>query len=240
MSQPDRQTKSYDGKFTRWSLGAVYENQYKHLDKYQDKLPDIVKRWGWQDEICPKTGRKHRQGFLLCFAQQRRTALNKVLPGIHLEGIPFGAKGPKGGDRWQGLLDYCEKPESRDPNSVAVDETNTKEHVTMEQALTMLAEYSWSLKVFDTNKKKANEYWSAVSQILETKPNLVGVYASPQMEKVWVNTRMVWINKWQREPIKIFTDNIKDGPIVIQEDEEKSPQKQDLQDGQTAEPQATE
>lgn len=67
-------------KSTRWSM-TVYESQYDLLDN----MPSEVAEWGWQDEICPDTGRKHRQGYVRTQFQMTRVKLSKILPGIHLE-----------------------------------------------------------------------------------------------------------------------------------------------------------
>lgn len=197
---PGRQTNLSSGKYTRWSA-TIWENEWQVLS---GTMPDIIKGWGYQEEIAPTTGTRHYQAWILCHKQERMSALKKIFPTAHLEGIPSGAKGPNGGDRWQGLLDYCQKEQSRAPGAKPIQEYNPKQHVTMEQALTALAKYHVpSLPMFSPKHYK-QEYWVAVSQVLRETPDLVGVYASPNMEKVWVNTRNVWIEKWISEPLNKY------------------------------------
>lgn len=102
----DRQTD----KTSRWQM-TVQEAQYGLLEK----MPPGIAEWGWQDEICPTTGRKHKQGFLRTSSQCRLSALIKLLPGIHFEAAR----------NWPALITYCGKKETRDPNGEQVRQTST-------------------------------------------------------------------------------------------------------------------
>lgn len=97
-------------KTSRWQM-TVQEPQYGLLET----MPPGVAEWGWQDEVCPTTGRKHKQGFLRTSSQCRLSALIKLLPGIHFEAAR----------NWAALITYCGKLETRDPNGEQVRQTNT-------------------------------------------------------------------------------------------------------------------
>lgn len=98
MSKTDRQTD----KSSRWSFTA-YEQQYGLLSD----IPHEIAEWGWQDEVCPDTGRPHRQGYLRTKQQVRLSKLTKLLPGIHLEVARD----------WNKLVNYCKKSETAVPGT---------------------------------------------------------------------------------------------------------------------------
>lgn len=95
-------------KSSRWQFTA-YEPQFKFLDT----MPPIVAEWGWQDEICPTSGRLHKQGFMRTTQQQRFTAMRKAFPGLHMEIARD----------WHKLLNYCKKKDTAVPDST-VHQTN--------------------------------------------------------------------------------------------------------------------
>lgn len=90
-------------KSTRWSFTA-YEGQYPCLDSIAKDGHELIAEIGWQDEVCPDTQRKHRQGYVRTVRQVMRKQLSGVLRDTHLE----IAK------NWQALINYCRKAESRD------------------------------------------------------------------------------------------------------------------------------
>lgn len=92
-------------KSTRWSFTA-YEPQYPLIEARHDLIAEI----GWQDEICPTTGKKHRQGFLRTVRQVRFSQLRSLLPGLHIE----QAK------NWTALQKYCKKEATRDASGSQV------------------------------------------------------------------------------------------------------------------------
>jgi len=98
-----------DDRTTKWAFTA-YECSYNLLES----IPPLIAEWGWQDEICPKTNRKHRQGYIRTKTQQRHSALRKILPGVHIE----AAK------NWDALMEYCGKEDTRDPSGTQVKELN--------------------------------------------------------------------------------------------------------------------
>lgn len=95
-------------KTTRWAFTA-YEPQYPLIEAKHDLIAEI----GWQDEICPTTGKKHRQGFLRTARQVRFTQVKALLPGVHVE----AAK------NWTALQKYCSKEATRDASGSQVVKT---------------------------------------------------------------------------------------------------------------------
>lgn len=102
----DRQTD----KSTRWAFTA-YENQYDLLKE----MPPGVAEWGWNSEICPETGRPHRQGFIRLHQQQRLSWFTTHFKGMHVE----IAK------NWQGLLKYCQKEDTREIGTQPIHQVNS-------------------------------------------------------------------------------------------------------------------
>jgi len=90
-------------KSTRWSFTA-YEAQYPLFDV----IPPPVNQWGWQTEICPDTGREHRQGFIQLKQQQRFSFMKNLFPGLHVEIAR----------NWAALIQYCQKEETRKEGTV--------------------------------------------------------------------------------------------------------------------------
>ena len=101
MGETDRQTDKLV-KSTRWSFTA-YEQQW---DLFKE-VPAGVAEWGFQTEVCPKTDRKHYQGYIRLSQQQRFGWLAKLLPGVHLE----VAK------NWDALIEYCKKTDTAVPGT---------------------------------------------------------------------------------------------------------------------------
>jgi len=77
---------------------TVFEAQWNLLSQ----MPHEVAEWGWQDEVCPETQKKHRQGYVRTKTQMRFSQMKKVLPGVHIE----VAKD------WNKLVQYCRKSDT--------------------------------------------------------------------------------------------------------------------------------
>ena len=92
-------------KSTRWQFTA-YEEQWRLFQA----MPPAVAEWGWNTEICPKTNRKHYQGYFLLRTQHRFAAVKKLFPGVHVE----IAKD------WNALKEYCKKADTRAPGTEPV------------------------------------------------------------------------------------------------------------------------
>lgn len=183
--QTDRQTD----KSSRWSFTAF--EAYYHL---LEDMPDFVAEWGWQDEIAPTTGQKHRQGFIRTKGQVRFSRMHKAFPGIHIE----VAK------NWQALKKYCSKSDTRDPSGNQVHvEQNPREYLRMHDALRRIAEV-WVEPDMDTdtaisvNEKLNTAYWRAVMRLLDRNPEDISLYSNNQLKSAWTNTRFFWINEYRQ------------------------------------------
>jgi len=189
MEKTDRQTS---GKTTRWAFTA-YEGQW-HL--FTTVIPVIVAEIGWQTEVCPKTGRKHYQGFIRTTRQARPKQLQDLYPGVHIE---FARN-------WDALLNYCKK------DKTAIEGTQVKMlneqavQLTMNQAMIKLAEripyIDWAARVWLAPPKEAHQfleecYWQLTRQHLRDFPEQVGLYTQPQYMRAWVNLYSVFLHQVQ-------------------------------------------
>ena len=172
-------------RFVWWSA-TFYEKQYGHFDK----MLDVVKEWGYQDEVCPTTSRKHRQGWLHT-KQQTLKALAHKLKGVHLEPIPTTET-----ERIKKLKAYCSKEKTRDATGEVVLEKANPNFLTTQQVYELLAKHTQgyiTVERLQASKKIfQDEYWYGVASIIFENPALVGYYASPNVLRVWVETRHVW------------------------------------------------
>lgn len=180
-------------KTTRWAFTA-YENQYALLD---DVDKSVVAEMGFQDEVCPETGRKHRQGYIRTHRQVRFSQMRKILPGVHVEVAR----------NWEALQAYCRKNETRDASGSQVHKDFSK--YAPERLHTLLEEMA-GYAILDskcTNKDRQTDrqtilamdpgvqYWGIVPTILSRKPELIGILAQPLPQNAWKHTRMFWIEK---------------------------------------------
>lgn len=192
MAKTDRQTD----KTSRWQFTA-YEEQYGLVDDMSKS--STVAEYGYQPEICPETGRKHRQGYLRTKNQVRFSALRKEFPGIHFE----VAK------NWAALINYCKKEETRDKSEKSFSGTGGKEQpLTMAQALIKLcsyadpkpimleipqsrvgldgkeialaSKYEWNYE-YDSRA----QYISAVKNWLKVNPNIIALVTQPQYKSAY-------------------------------------------------------
>jgi len=183
-SQTDRQTD----KSTRWQFTA-YEDQWSLFNDIESHT--IVAEWGWQTEVCPTTQRKHYQGYLRTHGQVRFTALRKEFPGVHLEVA----------NNWNALVNYCRKTDTALADT-QVSQVSTYQHWTMERLFTEMARHAYDAHLYDELRRKESlkivedmEYWSIVRSILSEDSSRVAMFATPQVKKIWSNTRSVWIAK---------------------------------------------
>lgn len=77
-----RQTTFCFTDFNEKNITNGYKNNYKDYN-------DIIRGIAWGVETCPKTGRKHNQGFIQFYSTQRGRRLQKILGyyNIHIEEI---------------------------------------------------------------------------------------------------------------------------------------------------------
>lgn len=192
MAKTDRQTD----KSSRWAFTA-YEDQYGLVDDMSKS--STVAEYGWNPEVCPETGRKHRQGYLRTKVQVRFSALRKEFHGIHFE----IAK------NWEALQNYCKKEATREEGKKSFSGTGGKEQpLTMAQALIKLCSYAdpkpillsipcskvgldgkeialaprleWN---YDYDAKA--QYVSAVKNWLKVNPNIIALVTQPQYKSAY-------------------------------------------------------
>ena len=201
MEQTDRQTD----KATRWSFTA-YEAQWPLFAT----MPDIVAEWGWQEEICETTSRKHYQGYLRTKRQVRLAQLLKSIPKVHFEIAR----------NWDGLVNYCKKPETAVEGTQRHQLSSTPA-MTMADALIMVAENvpdlpPLKLEQVDNDaieRRVKFEFWESVKKILMTNPNMVGLFTQPQYERAWRNTRSVWVHHAElKSATQVYESSIQEAP----------------------------
>nr|ALE29748.1 replication associated protein [Lake Sarah-associated circular virus-37]ALE29750.1 replication associated protein [Lake Sarah-associated circular virus-37]ALE29752.1 replication associated protein [Lake Sarah-associated circular virus-37]ALE29754.1 replication associated protein [Lake Sarah-associated circular virus-37]ALE29756.1 replication associated protein [Lake Sarah-associated circular virus-37] len=176
-----RQTKG-----TWWSVTAYGDNIIKLEDK--DAIPDYIRTIYGGREQCPTTGRLHFQGALQCASQCRAGRILDWLPGVHLEKA-------KNSDA---LKKYVMKEETAAGEKTEV--INKNEYTTLQKAMELLAEENIVQTDIQTDKLTAkqiasHQYWQRVRQVLEKRPELVSIYASPLAKTAWTNTCSVWMKK---------------------------------------------
>jgi len=184
-------------KTTRWAFTA-YENQYAIID---DLDKSVVAEVGYQDEVCPETGRKHRQGFIRTHRQVRFSQMRRLMPGVHIEVAR----------NWDALLAYCRKKETRDVSGSQVHRDFSKfAPPRLHQILELMAGYAvMDHRVANKNRQTdrqtlvaldpMEQYWIIVPALLRDSPELIGILAQPLPQNAWKHTRMFWIEKFWDE-----------------------------------------
>lgn len=176
-------------KSQRWAFTA-YEQDW---DCFR-VMPEIVAEWGYQEEMCPTTGRKHYQGYMRLKRQARLAQLKKIFPTTHFE----IAK------NWDALVNYCKKEETRVDGGQQRHEVSTR-YLSMSDALIKVAAVAERIDIsrYDDEDRKrraiVNEYDVAVAVLLRTDANLIGIYSQPQYERAYVKWRQVWIEYADRQ-----------------------------------------
>lgn len=127
-----------------------------------------------------------------------------MLPGVHFE----PAK------NWSALINYCKKEDTRADGAVPVHEVNNREYLTLDKAMMKIAD------VFDDDGYRADVrkglqfplmkcwksevlikdyFWKAVRIFVRTSPPDIGYFVRPDVERAWVNTYEVWLEKRQTD-----------------------------------------
>lgn len=186
MAQTDRQTD----KSTRWQFTA-YENQWE-LFKV---MPDKIAEWGWQQEECPETGRKHYQGFIRTKTQVRHKFIRELFPGVHTEVAR----------NWDALVNYCKKSETS-IEGTQVHQVGTKA-MTMKDALVRLASFaSEQVEVEEGDKASdayVRDYWKCVRSVLQDDPDAIGLYVNVAYLSAWKHTRQIWVDLYNQQSLSI-------------------------------------
>jgi len=175
MAQTDRQTD----KSSRWAFTA-YEEQWSLFET----IPPGIAEWGWNAEVCPKTNRKHYQGYLRLSQQQRFAWLRKLLPGVHIEISR----------NWEALKLYCQKEETRIEGTQPTQQTSS--YMTLYQYTDYVAK-----RIADVIKKDGG---TPVDEI--PMPHLLRYVDAVVREDIRSGKRYAsdiavnpqWISKWNR------------------------------------------
>lgn len=171
MGETDRQTD----KTTRWAFTA-FEPQWSLFES----MPDIVKEWGWQTEVCPDTQRKHYQGYILTRTQQRFAALRKALPGVHVEAAR----------NWSALLNYCKKTDTA-VEGTQKHEVNVRKYLKFHEALQRIAN-AW---IFTEDGDFDTQYQRAIMALMLINEEDVSLYSNPQLMRAFKMTQPYWLRK---------------------------------------------
>lgn len=156
--------------------------------------PSFVKMVKYQDEIGDE-GTLHIQGAVQT-AQVRFAAIKKWLPRAHIE-IARNK---------QALLNYVAKEDTAVPDTQVVVQAD---YLAMDSALKLIASYPLDFEVWSRTTSvqrrgkdhafEKDEFWHAVRQILIQRPQAVGLFTNPQLERAWVNTRTVWKELYEKD-----------------------------------------
>jgi hypothetical protein len=187
-------------KSTRWSFTA-YESQFT---LFKDEMDPLISEYGYQEEVCPTTNRKHYQGYLRTARQVRLTQLVKLFPGVHLEIARD----------WFKLVNYCKKKDTAVEGTQKVFKNQVR-YKQMFEYLQLVAENAdteyirVTVRLYtrkfedgdvtaDEMEKKIEQavrrcYWRAVNKLLEDNPQDVSQYTNPQFERAFVKTYDVWL-----------------------------------------------
>lgn len=155
-------------------------------DKQKDH--DLVKEWGWQEEICPETNRHHYQGYILTVRQVRLSQLVKQFPGVHFEVARD----------WLKLKNYCRKTDTAVPDS-QVHQVSDRQYLNMHSAFILLGkeyaenreEYLEDLLLYTKTGTAKDpdifEYKWLSRRLVDKQPQDVAVYSNPQFQRAWID-----------------------------------------------------
>lgn len=178
-------------KTTRWAFTA-YEADYDVINALANKSCDIIAEIGWQDEVCPTTGRKHRQGYVRTVRQVRFAQLKAVMGGSHIEAARD----------WAALLEYCRKKETRDASgsqvSIKFEPPMRLHEMLIEVASMYLLEHRNNSMGLDrqTDRHLLLTVLRDYSQSLVSyKPEYALVLCRADAKDAWTNYIEVWLAK---------------------------------------------
>jgi len=211
----DRQTD----KATNWAVTAYGEDILRLEDA--SGYPAYVKKVHGGREVCPTTNREHFQGHIQCAAQQRLSALKKWLPTAHLEVAR----------NVQASIQYSLKSDTASGEKKTV--TNPTPFVTNRMAMEKLVAKcsqlcactylntppqrpDGSLWMVECHIDDKEDYWHRVRAILLDEPDLCGMYAKPDLYRLWCHTKSVW---FKRKQLEKSLDSITQGFIVSETNE---------------------
>lgn len=208
MTQTDRQTD----KAMIWACTAF--NDEIELIKDKAKYPAFVKLVVGQDEICPDTGKKHFQGCIQLFTQQRLSALKKWLPTAHFEVCR----------NKDALLNYVNKDDTRDLSGERISNGARIEYIPFDKLNELLAD-TWIALEKDLKKlyvsrhpgeeKLFEDLWITSGDnedwvrsefkflinylILNGYSRQASAFADNRLKTFWIDTSRSWIKLRQAE-----------------------------------------
>lgn len=189
---------------------TVYEPQWPLLEV----MPPDVAEWGWQDEVCPDTGRKHKQGYLRTKSQMRFSGLKKILPGVHLEVAR----------NWAALMTYCKKVESRDPDGNQVHQINdipSKYVFSDELAAKIVAKYPETFEYWESSEMLSLVRTTALIEIENGRRGVEWIISDPGWKTMWKDcgrSILIRANKVRLTQLQEQTDRQTDTVCDIVED----------------------
>lgn len=177
-----------------WSVTINNPTEADRRSLEKENLPSFVKSVRQQDEV-GEQGTLHIQAAVNT-SQVRLSAMKQWLPRAHLEVAR----------NRDALLNYVQKEETALAGTQKVVQAD---FMSMDQALMAIAEHEmdypeWQKRVPLQKQVKEgafekDEYWAAVREILRNFPKTVGLFTNPQMERAWVKTRAVWIERLKKD-----------------------------------------
>jgi len=158
-----------------------------------------IKMIKYQDEVCPRTGRKHRQTALLLHKQLRFSTLSALLPGVHIEPARD----------WINLLAYCEKTDTRDLSGSQVTAKSTYKHIQLHDMLTDFGDIYIRLNPTEcpicnitdckcsvmVDKQDVSDYWVIANVYMRSHPEMCHLVGSPIAQTLWKRSRDVWVDR---------------------------------------------
>ena len=204
-------------KATRWQFTA-YEDQFHIIDAIERAINNS-QEWDmidfrtlkYQTEICPDTGRTHRQGALQSSKQIRFTTMKRLLQGVHIEPAR----------NWHALLKYCEKTETRLTEGKRVDTSTESRPIRIDELMIEFGCIWWEEQTCPTCKyiyghscqslrpfhlefcvphktykhPELLGYWDIANRFINRFPHLAGLVAQPMPQNLWKHTRQTWLDK---------------------------------------------
>jgi len=164
---------------------TVYEGQWNLLEQ----MPPEVAEWGWQDEVCPDTGRKHRQGYLRTKSQVRFTALKKILPGVHLE----VAK------NWSALQEYCKKVDTAVEGTQVHQQSNMPSKYTYAKEVAERLAARCDIRKWDLPTMLEQVKALALTDIADGREGIEWIIIDPNWKLMWKETGMACLIRASRK-----------------------------------------
>jgi len=196
--QTDKKEPKSDTRSTHWCVTAYDKEEWRRLDVSGDH-PLWVKEVYGGLETCPDTGRVHYQAHVACRAQARWSTVKKWLPTAHIIVSNSPAES----------IAYCLKLDTAAAQKKIIENPNA--YMTDRKAMEMLVEtckrtcecmFNYEKKL-SANQSEVQQlrcceddkedFWHRVRAILMTHPHLCGLYAKPDLYRLWKNTKSVWI-----------------------------------------------